>query len=95
MKTYISVYRLKKLISQYDKEEITLSRFAEILNQDVNQELRESCVSGKLLSDYAKKKLEYINGNCIATDFPNNQPTLEWAGAVLDLLEELGLGNYR
>jgi hypothetical protein len=53
------------------------------------------CVSGMLLSDYAKKKLEYINGNCIARDFPNNQPTLEWAGAVLDLLEELGLGNYR
>ena len=53
------------------------------------------CVSGMLLSDYAKTKLEYINGNCIARDFPNNQPTWEWAGAVLDLLEELGLGNYR
>jgi hypothetical protein len=52
-------------------------------------------VSGTLLSDYAKKKLEYINGNCIARNFPNNQPTLEWAGAVLDFLEELGLGNYR
>jgi len=43
------------------------------------------------LSDYAKKKLEYINGHCIARDFPNNKPTLEWAGAVLDLLQELGL----
>jgi hypothetical protein len=52
------------------------------------------CVSGMLLSDYAKKKLEHINGHCIARDFPNNQPTLEWAGAVLDLLEELKLGNY-
>jgi len=53
-------------------------------------------VSGTLpLTDYAKEKLEYINGNCIARDFPNEQPTKEWAGAVLDLLEELKLGNYR
>ena len=43
------------------------------------------------LSEYAIKKLEYINGNCITRDFPNKQPTLEWVGAVLDLLEELGL----
>jgi hypothetical protein len=49
----------------------------------------------ELLSYYAKNKLEYINGSCIARDFPNKRPTLEWAGAVLDLLEELGLNNYR
>lgn len=53
------------------------------------------CASGMLLSDYAKKKLEYIKGHSIARDFPNNQLTLEWAGAVLDLLEELKLCNYR
>jgi hypothetical protein len=53
-------------------------------------------VSGMLpLTENAKEKLEYINGNCIARDFPNEQPTKQWAGAVLDLLEELGLGNYR
>ncbi len=46
------------------------------------------------LSDYAQKKLRFINGNCIATDFPNNKPTLEWVGAVLDLLKELKLDNY-
>jgi len=53
-------------------------------------------VSGMLpLTENAKSKLEYINGSCIARDFPKEQPTKQWAGAVLDLLEELGLGNYR
>jgi len=46
------------------------------------------------LSDYAKEKLEYINGSCIARDFPNEQPTKVWVGAVLDLLEELKLSNF-
>ena len=46
-------------------------------------------------TENAKSKLEYINGSCIARDFPKEQPTKQWAGAVLDLLEELGLGNYR
>lgn len=43
------------------------------------------------LSDYAKQKLEYITGHSIATQFPNVEPHTEWAGAVLDLLKELGL----
>lgn len=43
------------------------------------------------LNENAKKKLEYINGSYIVRYFPQNQPTKEWAGAVLDLLEELGL----
>jgi len=45
------------------------------------------------LSEYAKEKLNYINGSCISRDFPKCPPTLEWAGAVLDLLEELKLNN--
>jgi hypothetical protein len=44
-----------------------------------------------ILSDFAKKKLNYINGSCISRNFPNELPTKEWAGAVLDLLEELKL----
>jgi len=52
-------------------------------------------VSGMLpLTENAKSKLEYINGSCIARDFPKEQPTKQWAGAVLDLLEELGFYNY-
>ena len=52
-------------------------------------------VSGMLpLTENAKQKLEYINGSCIVRDFPKEQITKQWAGAVLDLLEELGLGNY-
>ena len=46
------------------------------------------------LSEYAQKKLEYINGSCIAREFPEHQPNREWAGAVLDLLEDMKLGNY-
>lgn len=62
--------------------------------------LKKQCnigaVSGMLpLTENAKEKLKYINGSCIARYFPKEQPTKEWAGAVLDLLEELGLGNYR
>jgi hypothetical protein len=33
MKNIISVYELKKLINEFDHEKITLSRFAEILNE--------------------------------------------------------------
>ena len=62
----------------------------------LKQQCNIGAVSGILpLTENGKKKLEYINGSCIARDFPNEQPTKEWAGAVLDLLEELGLGNYR
>ncbi len=52
-------------------------------------------VSGMSLSEYAQKKLEYINGSCIAREFPEHQPSKEWAGAVLDLLEDMKLGDYR
>jgi hypothetical protein len=45
------------------------------------------------LSDYAKKKLEYIIGHSIVREFPHQQPSLEWTGAVIDLLEELKLYN--
>ena len=65
----------------------------------LDAQTKPSClgaVSGMLpLTENAKQKLEYINGSCIARDFPKEQPTKQWAGAVLDLLEELGLGNYR
>lgn len=43
------------------------------------------------LNEYAKEKLEYIKGNAVVRYFPNQEPSLEWAGAVIDLLEELGL----
>jgi hypothetical protein len=58
--------------------------------------LKQPAVSGMLpLSERAKEKLDYINGHSIARNFPNTEPDLQWCGAVLDLLEELGLGNYR
>jgi hypothetical protein len=58
--------------------------------------LRVGAVSGMLpLSERAREKLDYINGHSIARNFPNTPPDLQWCGAVLDLLEELGLGNYR
>lgn len=71
---------------------------------DKEKEIHELCIDciSKMLkqnneihlSDYAKKKLSFINRNCISTNFPNNKPTLEWAGAVLDLLKELKLDSY-
>lgn len=77
--------------------------YVEYLEQKLANEVNKSDsnynishVSGMLpLTENAKSKLEYINGSCIVRDFPKEQPTKQWAGAVLDLLEELGLGNYR
>lgn len=43
------------------------------------------------LSESAIEKLNFINGHGSIRDFPHTQPPLEWVGAVLDLLEELGL----
>jgi hypothetical protein len=60
-----------------------------------NQKDCDKGENGLLFSTYAKKKLEYIVGHSIVRDFPNNQPTLEWAGAVLDLLEDLKIIETR
>ena len=46
-----------------------------------------------LLSDYSKRKLQFINGNSISRDFPNVEPNLEWCGAVLDLLDDMKLNQ--
>ena len=43
------------------------------------------------LSEKAEEKLEFILGRSVTRNFPNTDPDLEWAGAVLDLLEEIGL----
>ena len=76
-------YEIENLIEQYADERV---------NQALN--IPDDVVSGMLpLTENAKSKLEYINGSCIARNFPKDQPTKQWAGAVLDLLEELGLGN--
>jgi hypothetical protein len=45
------------------------------------------------LTDRAKEKLNYINGSGISRYFPDQEPTKQWVGAVLDLLEELKLDN--
>lgn len=45
------------------------------------------------LSQKAEEKLEFILGRSVTRDFPHTEPDLEWAGAVLDLLEEIGLYN--
>lgn len=42
-----------------------------------------------LLSEDAKKKLEYIQGAGFKNDFPKEKPDLEWVGAVLDFLKEI------
>lgn len=81
---------IQSVIILYDGRKIECSH-----PYDVVKNLTIKHVSGMLLSDYAQKKLEYINGSCIARDFPKEQPTKEWAGAVLDLLEDMKLGNYR
>lgn len=39
------------------------------------------------------KKLNYINGHCTVRDFPNVTPSIEWTGAVLDLLDLLNLNK--
>lgn len=78
--------------------ERVIKNYTEPLKKQISmmQKCNIVAVSGMLpLTENAKKKLEYINGSCIAREFPKEQPTKEWAGAVLDLLEELGLGNYR
>jgi hypothetical protein len=69
MKTYISVYRLRKLINQYDKEEITLSRFAEIINQDVNRALGSAPVISSVCDIHKGTRCEksfpsYTDGKC-------------------------------
>ena len=45
------------------------------------------------LSKKAEEKLEFILSRSVTRDFPHTEPDLEWAGAVLDLLEEIGLYN--
>ena len=64
---------------------------------DLVKNLTIPVVNGMLpLSDYAKEKLEYINGHWMVREFPKLENIdLQWIGAVLDLLEELKLGNYR
>jgi hypothetical protein len=46
MKTIISVYELRGLMRQYDNEEITLSRFTEIINQAASKALDLPHVGG-------------------------------------------------
>ena len=46
---------------------------------------------GILLSEKAKEKLTYILGRDVVRGFPNIDPDRLWVGAVLDLLEEIGL----
>jgi hypothetical protein len=74
----------------FNKTEMPLINGTTVIRNAPEPVLVLSGVSGMLpLTENAKKKLEYINGSCIARDFPKEQPTKEWAGAVLDLLEEL------
>jgi hypothetical protein len=42
------------------------------------------------LNDNAIKKLEFISGAGFRRNFPESKPSLEWVGAVLDFLEEIG-----
>lgn len=67
------------------------------IGETANELLNLYNVSGMLpLTENAKKKLEYINGHWTVREFPNIEKVdLQWVGAVLDLLEELELGNYR
>ena len=61
MKTFISVYQLRNLIRQYDNEEITLSRFAEIINQDVNKALNLPHVGRMLVCETCSEEFEPID----------------------------------
>jgi hypothetical protein len=81
---------IRSVIILYDGKKIECSN-----TYDVVKNLTIQRVSGMSLSEYAQKKLEYINGSCIAREFPEHQPSKEWAGAVLDLLEDMKLGDYR
>jgi hypothetical protein len=79
----------------YGKEQISVKNmeiFCEYLDF-LESEYKNPNKIFDLLSDDAKRKLNYINGSCIAREFPDNKPTLEWAGAVLDLLKELKIDN--
>jgi hypothetical protein len=69
----------------------------DVLKAPYPKQLRLYGVSGMLpLNENAKEKLEYINGHWIVREFPKIEKVdLQWVGAVLDLLEELKLGNYR
>lgn len=40
------------------------------------------------LNENAVEKLEYIRGRGFRHDFPNQQPSQEWIGAVCDFLDE-------
>ena len=61
-----------------------------ILNKELNkgQSLPIDSVSGSfVITESAQETLDFILGHSTTRDFPKTQPTKEWAGAVLDLLE--------
>ena len=47
-----------------------------------------------LPNDWLEKKIKAITEDATVKDFPHAQPSLEWAGNVIDLLEFLGLDVY-
>ena len=82
-------------------DDIPMSVFTDMMEEYANERLKNNSrlenVSGELLlNEDAKGKLEYINGHWIVREFPKIEKVdLQWIGAVLDLLEELKLDNYR
>lgn len=59
----------------------------------IYKELEPEKEEGIVLSEKAKEKLTYILGRDVVRGFPSVYPDRLWAGAVLDLLEEIGLYN--
>jgi hypothetical protein len=84
-----SVYSIHATLASAKQSE---ERFKDMVNGRVT-----SVVEKELnMSETAKEKLEYINGHWTGREFPRiDKVDLQWVGAVLDFLEEIGLGSYR
>jgi hypothetical protein len=75
----LSYARFKELIGNGTKETDDLIEFL----------LRETKVESN--TEYIQKKLDFILGSAIVSNFPNVTPDKEWVGAVIDLLEAIRL----
>jgi hypothetical protein len=47
-----------------------------------------------LPNDWLENKIKVITEDAIVKNFPDTNPTIEWASNVIDLLEFLGLDVY-
>ena len=57
-------------------------------------ELLNINLTNNLPNDWLENKIKTIIEDATVKDFPDTNPTIEWASNVIDLLEFLGLDVY-